>query len=113
MCQKLIISFLFYLSGVIISPVFANAELDLNKNLVIGLGEDIPEDGRIADEVLRDIFDVEGNGHSGSFIFFTSTSKGFAIIAKGLPGSVSFRRAWVSPYPLYLLFHSFLFYDLI
>lgn len=111
MYRKLIIFYLFYLVGVILSPVFASAELGLDKNLVLGLAENISEDGPGINELLKRFPEVDEDDHPVNAYYLS-------ISAKYTHGARLFKQRflhhdWVSSLPLYLLFHSFLFYDLV
>lgn len=109
MYQKLIIFFLLYLAGGILSPALASVELELGKNLLYALAEDVAGEGTSLDELLKQLPDFDGDDICPAFASsrLISTRLDDALIFTG-SHSLCFQ---VVSRPLYLLFHSFLFYD--
>ena len=109
MYRKIIIFFLFYFAAVILNPVIAKAELGLEKTMLFCFVDDTLE----IDENNDEFFKAKTNGSDhpiGAKPFLSSTLAPIDNIQ--FIGTQFLQRDWVTQSPLFLLFHSFLFYDI-
>ena len=111
MPKKFVIFFLLYLFGIFLSPALASIEFELEKNLVHSFVEESGQ-GEINIEVNRKANPEKDYDQSFSLAFFKDFPGNFHPSFCGihkLAASISFKGSK----PLYLLFHSLLFYELI
>lgn len=112
MYQKIIISFLFYLAGVLFSPVLAHGVSSSDDSSFHTLADDISEYSSDIDELFRGGDEFE----SGDYPVSASLISCSFLITNGdsLQQTGEFSLSdYAAQRPLYLLYHSFLFYDLI
>lgn len=112
MTKKLIIFLLFYLVGAAVSPVFGEMGFDSDKNFILTLAEDAAEGGESYDELLKNPQNSDWNNIPFSACSLTHKSDS-SIIGYLTLGQQLIQNERAIPNPLYLLFHSFLFYELI
>ena len=113
MYRKLIIFFLFYLSGTVLSSAFINSDLGIDKNLlIISLVDEASQDGNDISDFLKLFPEFDDNDHPSLGSYFNQIS-GFCFHGVISIGKQLLQSDRIIERHLFLIYHSILLYDLV
>ncbi len=111
MKRPLITFLLFYLLGATFSPALASTDMAADQGLWMAIGEDVPGVGQEWSEWLSKSPEFDGDNQSYLVGHFNARPSFLADdLATAKPAKALQNKAVKQP--LYLLFHSLVFYDL-
>jgi len=113
MYRKLAIFLLFYVSCAVFSSAFASSELVLSKNHLFSYAEDASEDGNCIDSLLKNLLPEFDSNDRPVVSEILKNNSGLSLYGLFYSGQQLLQSDRIVHSHLFLLFHSFLFYDIL